>query len=217
MFSDNDIEAMRGAEAYASDGAKIGPVGDVYLDDATGQPSWVTVSSGLFGTKTFFVPLHAAQLVGQKLTLGFDKATITDAPRLAEDEHLGADEEQRLIEHYRIRRAELVDADAPVATEAEAAAEESDAAEPTTEHDGAPQPTASGAVLGDGLADTDGTELGQAEAITEAAREAAAKADPLRDGSFAGDASKASLIDTPVLDGEAPANEPDETRHDDGL
>lgn len=28
-----------------------------YLDDATGQPTWVTVSTGLFGTRESFAPL----------------------------------------------------------------------------------------------------------------------------------------------------------------
>ena len=38
-------------DLYASDvidvtGKKIGGVGQVYLDDQTGQPTWVTVKSG---------------------------------------------------------------------------------------------------------------------------------------------------------------------------
>lgn len=39
-------EHLIGSTAVDPDGNKIGKIGQVYLDDATGQPSWVTVSAG---------------------------------------------------------------------------------------------------------------------------------------------------------------------------
>ena len=36
--------------AVDQQGDKIGSVGQVYLNDQTGQPDWVTVNTGLFGT-----------------------------------------------------------------------------------------------------------------------------------------------------------------------
>jgi len=38
-----------GRRAVDPQGNKIGSVGQVYLDDNTGQPDWVTVNTGLFG------------------------------------------------------------------------------------------------------------------------------------------------------------------------
>ena len=43
---------MQSGHVVSSDGEKIGRVGEVYVDDATGQLSWVTVKTGLFGTRT---------------------------------------------------------------------------------------------------------------------------------------------------------------------
>ena len=42
-------------DVLASDGSKIGSIGQVYLDDQTGDPSWVTARTGLFGTSQSFV------------------------------------------------------------------------------------------------------------------------------------------------------------------
>ncbi|MDO5053316.1 MAG: PRC-barrel domain-containing protein, partial [Pseudoclavibacter sp.] len=38
------------ATVVGSDGERIGKVGQVYLDDQTQEPNWVTVKTGLFGT-----------------------------------------------------------------------------------------------------------------------------------------------------------------------
>lgn len=40
-----------GSTAVGADGDKIGKVGQIYLDDATGQPGWVAVRTGLFRTR----------------------------------------------------------------------------------------------------------------------------------------------------------------------
>lgn len=49
-------------------------------------------------------------------------------------------------------------------------------------------------------ASVEDAHLRLAEKLTREALEAAAKADPLRDGSYAGDASKRGMIDTPDLE-----------------
>src|SRR5690349_20528605 len=38
------------SDVYDSDGSKIGRAGQIYVDDETGEPEWVTVNTGLFGT-----------------------------------------------------------------------------------------------------------------------------------------------------------------------
>ena len=48
--------ASTGATAYDRDGDKIGKIGEVYYDDDTDQPKWITVNTGLFGTNESFVP-----------------------------------------------------------------------------------------------------------------------------------------------------------------
>jgi hypothetical protein len=66
--------------AYDSQGSKIGPVQQVYLHDMSGRPDWVTVKTGLFGTKESFVPLAGARSDGQGLHLAYAKPMVKDAP-----------------------------------------------------------------------------------------------------------------------------------------
>lgn len=85
-------------------GDKIGGVGQVYLDDATGAPTWVTVRTGLFGTAETFVPLEGARLVGDDILVAFEKETIKDAPRVEADGTVTPDEERELFRHYGLQR-----------------------------------------------------------------------------------------------------------------
>ena len=55
-------DAYIGRSAVDPQGNKIGSVGQVYLNDETGQPDWITVNTGLFGMKENFAPLRRIQL-----------------------------------------------------------------------------------------------------------------------------------------------------------
>ncbi|WP_432494664.1 MULTISPECIES: PRC-barrel domain-containing protein, partial [Kineococcus] len=46
----NSVEELYGATVTGTDGDKIGKVDEVYLDNATNQPEWVSVKTGLFGS-----------------------------------------------------------------------------------------------------------------------------------------------------------------------
>ncbi|GAA4658239.1 PRC and DUF2382 domain-containing protein [Kineococcus glutinatus] len=98
--SRTDVAALYEATVYESDGDKIGRVGTVYLDDATGQPSWVTVKTGLFGSSESFVPLDRAQISGTEIRVPYSKSQIKDAPRTETDAELTPQEEERLYEYY---------------------------------------------------------------------------------------------------------------------
>ena len=89
-----------GGEVRTSGGDKVGKVGQVYLDDETGEPSWVTVKTGLFGTQESFVPLSSADLVGEDLVIPYDRETIKGAPRMETDASLSPQEEKRLYSYY---------------------------------------------------------------------------------------------------------------------
>ena len=98
----DDIDTLREATAFDSAGQKLGEVSQVYLDDTTGDPSWVTVRTGLFGTQETFVPLRGAASRSGELHVPVDKATVKDAPRIDADGHLTPDEEQELYRYYDI-------------------------------------------------------------------------------------------------------------------
>ncbi|MFJ9078417.1 DUF2382 domain-containing protein [Streptomyces sp. NPDC102278] len=93
-------EQLLNLTAYDADGEKIGSIGQVYRDDATGRPEWVTVKTGWFGMKESFVPLAGARSDGEALHVPHAKDIVKDAPRVDADQHLDADEEHRLYRHY---------------------------------------------------------------------------------------------------------------------
>jgi uncharacterized protein (TIGR02271 family) len=96
----NDIGRIEGSTLYDSSGDKVGKVGQVYLDDHSGQPSWATVSTGFFGSSETFVPLEGARLDGDNLHVAHDKDKIKDAPRVEVDQHLSETEEAELYRYY---------------------------------------------------------------------------------------------------------------------
>ena len=101
MIANQDLDRIQGATAYDSTGEKVGKVGQIYTDDATGEPTWVAVSTGLFGLSESLAPLANATLEGDDdLRLSYNKQMIKDAPRVEGDQSLDADEERRLYEYY---------------------------------------------------------------------------------------------------------------------
>ena len=92
--------ATSGGNVVAADGQKIGSIGQVYVDDSTGEPSFVTVKTGLFGTAESFVPLRDATLTGGDIRVAYSKNEVKDAPRVDPDGQITPTEEQRLYAHY---------------------------------------------------------------------------------------------------------------------
>ena len=97
-----DVNTLSGATVRGSSGDKIGTVNQVYVDDQTGQPEWVTVRTGLFGTKESFVPLAAARFDGADLVVDATKDKVSGAPRVDEDGHLSETQEAEIYRYYGI-------------------------------------------------------------------------------------------------------------------
>jgi len=92
----------RKGNILTADGDKIGSIGQVYADDESGQPSWVTAKTGLFGTSESFVPLEGARIQGDDVVVPYPKDLVKDAPRVDVDGHLEPAEEDRLYQHYQL-------------------------------------------------------------------------------------------------------------------
>jgi uncharacterized protein (TIGR02271 family) len=93
-------QSWQGRTMVDADGDKIGNVDAIYVDDQTGEPEWALVNTGLFGTKSSFVPLAQARDVGDSVQVPYDKQLVKDAPRVDTDQHLSEAEEQELWRHY---------------------------------------------------------------------------------------------------------------------
>ena len=101
-----ELRRWIGRTAVGPGGGKIGKVADIYLDEATGQPEWLAVSTGLFGTKVSFVPLQGATPQGDDLRVAFSKDQVKGAPNAEPDGALSQEEEARLYRHYGLEYSE---------------------------------------------------------------------------------------------------------------
>jgi uncharacterized protein (TIGR02271 family) len=100
MIGTDTISRVIGQDVYDESGEKIGSAAEVYLDDETGQPEWVTVRTGLFGTKESFVPIRNADLTDDGVRVPVSKTQVKDAPKIDTDGHLSPQEEQELYRYY---------------------------------------------------------------------------------------------------------------------
>src|SRR3569833_2988246 len=100
MIGTDTICRVIGLDVYDEAGEKIGSASEVYLDDETGEPEWVTVRTGLFGTKESFVPIRNADLTDDGVRVPVSKTQVKDAPKIDTDGHLSPQEEQELYRYY---------------------------------------------------------------------------------------------------------------------
>jgi uncharacterized protein (TIGR02271 family) len=102
MITIEAVPTIMGHNAYDSSHRKLGKIGQVFVDEATGRPEWMTINTGLFGTKETFVPLEPAQIDGDDVVVPFGKEQIKDAPSVDPEAQgqLSDVDEMRLYEHY---------------------------------------------------------------------------------------------------------------------
>ena len=94
------VATWRGRTMVDRDGDRIGTIGDVYLDDETGQPEWALVDTGLFKNVSAFVPLTQATPAGDQVRVPYGKAMVEDAPHMDPDGRLSQQEEAELYRFY---------------------------------------------------------------------------------------------------------------------
>jgi len=111
VISTENVQTLIGSDVVDSTGDKVGTAGQVYLDDTTGQPAWVTVKTGLFGTSESFVPLAEADDEGGRLRVPYAKSQIKDAPRVDDDGHLTPEQETELYRYYGLGHSSEVSGD----------------------------------------------------------------------------------------------------------
>jgi len=99
MLSEREVSTSIGTTAYGTDGDKLGTVEHFYLDDRTGSPTWVAVTTGLFGTRTSIAPAAEATLDEGGLRVPVTAEAVKTAPHLTGD-HLTPEEEAELRRHY---------------------------------------------------------------------------------------------------------------------
>lgn len=86
------------------EGSSVGKIGQVFFDDQTDVPTWITVRTGLFGTNENFVPLKGAQIVdGGDLQVPYGRDVIKEAPSFDIDQHISVQQEDLVYAHYGLQ------------------------------------------------------------------------------------------------------------------
>jgi hypothetical protein len=101
MTTPQDTQKYIRRVAVDAEGNRIGKITNVYRDDQTGQPLWLLVETGLFGTRQSFAPIHRSRLDGENLAvLAVSKDQVKDAPNVDTDAHISQGEQDALREYY---------------------------------------------------------------------------------------------------------------------
>ena len=100
MVDVDTVRSWQGRTMVDRDGDRIGNIDAIYVDDQTGEPEWALVNTGLFGTRSTFVPIAQAAAHGDQVQVPYEKQRVKDAPNMDPDGHLSEQEEQELWRHY---------------------------------------------------------------------------------------------------------------------
>ncbi|MCI4061515.1 PRC and DUF2382 domain-containing protein [Micromonospora sp. R77] len=105
-LTEQQIRSLYGQDVQDRSGAKIGSVGQVWAD-AAGEPTWVSVKTGVMGHHESMAPLQAARMQNDgRLQMPYDKATVRSAPSVetGTDQPLDADQLAQLYRHYQLQQ-----------------------------------------------------------------------------------------------------------------
>ncbi|MBC7593794.1 MAG: PRC-barrel domain-containing protein [Kineosporiaceae bacterium] len=100
MSSFISADTLFGAPVHASDDRLIGVIGQVYVDDTTETPVWVTVKTGIFGSSETFIPVTAATFDGGIVRVPYSREFVKHAPRIDPDTTLITAQEDSLYRYY---------------------------------------------------------------------------------------------------------------------
>lgn len=99
MIDPSNVPQLVGKTLLGRSGVRVGKVTAVY-ESAGGEGTFATVKTGLFGNHASFVPLAEAELHGDNVHVPYAKEVIDEAPRVAADQDLTAQEEAQLFSYY---------------------------------------------------------------------------------------------------------------------
>lgn len=103
MTTQHTLEESVGQPVYDAAGNKVGTAANLYLSEYSNQPEWVTIQTGMFGTKESFAPLSGAFVDDKGLHVRADKDVIKEAPRIEDTGYLSETEAGELYRYYGVR------------------------------------------------------------------------------------------------------------------
>jgi len=91
--------SLCGSQVIDNQGALVGLVDGVYLDERTEQPIWISIRTET-RTRLSLAPLERALLSPDSIRLPYGKLFIEDAPLISHGQELTAEMEAVLYEYY---------------------------------------------------------------------------------------------------------------------
>ncbi|MFL4474433.1 PRC-barrel domain-containing protein [Paeniglutamicibacter sp. MACA_103] len=101
MLGHGYLNALMNAKStvYGPLREKVGTLGNIYMDVGSGDPDFVTVRLGLFGSEELLVSLRGAVFTDGHLQVRFSKDVIRHSPSVDPGIKLG-DAEKALLDGY---------------------------------------------------------------------------------------------------------------------
>jgi uncharacterized protein (TIGR02271 family) len=106
LIARESVLDARGATVLTGEGSRAGTVEEIYLDRETENPEWAVVNTGLFGTRSTFVPLVEARTEGDDILVPYSKDQIKGAPNVEADGELSQEAEADLYAYYGLNYSE---------------------------------------------------------------------------------------------------------------
>src|SRR5437016_2692513 len=98
------LEELRGSPVYDREGEKIGKVEEIFYDLQTGEPEWLGLGAGFFGTKRVLVPVAGAETHDDGVLVRYGKEQVKDSPYIDSDE-ISPQLESELYHYYGLETA----------------------------------------------------------------------------------------------------------------
>ncbi|MFD4655873.1 PRC-barrel domain-containing protein [Kitasatospora sp. NPDC058444] len=96
-----DVREWRGHAVVDEKGHRIGPLESVYVETASDEPFFATVTVGFAGRRRLvFVPLEGAVAGPDYLRVAFPRNQVKQAPAIGTDDVLPAEDEPAVFAHY---------------------------------------------------------------------------------------------------------------------
>jgi len=79
MITMDQARTLQGKKLLGQGGEHLGTIDVLYADREGNEPTFATVHTGLFGSKTSFVPLASADVQGEDVVVPYDKEIVKRA------------------------------------------------------------------------------------------------------------------------------------------
>ena len=100
-----NLRSAQGMPVHSTEGEKLGSVEEIFIDEETGEPEWIGLGTGFFGTKRVLVPVKGAELREDAVYVPYSKEQVKDTPDIDSDQ-ISQETEGELYAHYGLDYSE---------------------------------------------------------------------------------------------------------------